>query len=123
MEKNKKYSDPSYRKLMDIYDIPVEFMWQYREFDRCNDKLYSDKYIQELTKDIEKNGINLPITLQIYDGNALISEGNHRLCIALKLGFKTIPVQVVYKSFGLINKDKTKPINYNSDRWRMGIWD
>jgi hypothetical protein len=50
---------------------------------------------------------------------ALVVEGNHRLCIAKKLGFKTVPVQVNYGSFGSINKHKAKPINYNSTMWHV----
>ena len=119
-----KYLDPSYRKLMNIFDVPVEFMWKYREFDRCgDDNLYGDDYINELTKDIQQNGIKKPIHLYVDTGRALIVEGNHRLCIAIKLGLKTIPVQVSYKSLGSINKHKAKPINYNSTKWEIGIYE
>jgi hypothetical protein len=119
-----KYLDPTYRKIMDIYDVPVDFMWQYREFDRCgDDNLYGNEYIEKLTADIKENGIKIPIKLQIESGKGLIIEGNHRLCIAIKLGLKTIPVQVSYGSFGSINKHRAKPINYSSDKWRMEIWD
>ena len=119
-----KYLDPTYRKMMDIYDVPVDFMWQYREFDRCgDDNLYGDEYIEKLTTDIKENGIKIPIKLHIDGGKGLIVEGNHRLCIAIKLGLKTIPVQVSYGSLGSINKHRAKPINYSSDKWRMGIWD
>ena len=119
-----KYLDPTYRKVMEIYDVPVDFMWQYREFDRCgDDNLYGNDYIEKLTSDIKENGIKTPIKLQIDYSKALIVEGNHRLCIAIKLGFKTIPVQVVHGSFGSINKNKAKQINYNSSKWNMGLWD
>jgi len=118
-----KYLDPTYRKLMDIYDVPVNFMWQYREFDRCgDDNLYGNEYIKKLITDIKENGIKTPIKLQIDSGKGLIVEGNHRLCIAIKLGLKTIPVQVVYDRFGSINKHKAKPIYYSSDKWRMGVF-
>lgn len=87
-----KYLDPAYQRAMSIYDVPVEFMWKYREFDRCGeDNLYGDDYIERLTKDIKENGIKTPIQLQIDSGKALIVEGNHRLCIAIKLGFKNYP--------------------------------
>jgi hypothetical protein len=119
-----KYADPVYRRLMDIYDIPVDFMWKYREFDRCGeDNLYGIDYIEQLTNDIRENGIKNPITLQIDSGKGLVVEGNHRLCIAINLGMKTIPVKVVHKSFGSINKQKAKPINYGLDKWRQEIWD
>ena len=91
-----------------------------REFDRCgNDNLYGDEYLKNLTKDIKENGIKKPIILQIDNGKGLVVEGNHRLCIAIKLGLKTIPVQVTHKSLGSINKHKAKPINYNRDKWRL----
>ena len=118
------YLDVTNRDLKDIYEVPVEFMWQYREFDRCgSDNLYGDEYIERLTKDIKENGIKRPITLQIDGGYGLIVEGNHRLCIAIKLGFATIPVKVVYNTFGSINKHRTKRIKFNPDKWRMGFWD
>jgi len=119
-----KYQDPEYKKIMDIYDVPVDFMWQYREFDRCGiDNLYGDEYIQQLTQDIKENGIKTPIKLYVDNGKALIVEGNHRLCIAIKLGLKTIPVQVSYHPLGEINKHKAKPINYNTQKWRMGFFE
>ena len=119
-----KYQDPTYRRLMDIYDIPVDFMWQYREFDRCgDDNLWGDDYIEQLTADIKENGIKTPIQLNIDHRMGLITEGNHRLCIAIKLGFKTIPVRVVSKPLGSKNKHKAKPIDYNREMWSRGMFD
>lgn len=119
-----KYDNPAYRKAMDIYDVPVDFMWDYREFDRCgDDNLYGDEYVDELENDIKKNGIKSPITLWIDMGKALVVEGNHRLCIAKRLGFETIPVRVEYNSFGSINSHKAKPINYSSSKWEAGVFD
>lgn len=119
-----KFKNPEYRRAMDIFDVPVGFMWQYREFDRCGeDNLYGNDYIEKLTTDIKQNGIDIPIILQVDSGKALITEGNHRLCIAIKLGFETIPVQVIYRKLGGINQSKAKPINYSSGKWRAGVWD
>ncbi len=119
-----KYLDPTYRKVMMIYDVPVDFMWQYREFDRCgDDNLYGNEYIEKLTADIKENGIKRPITLKVDGGNALVEEGNHRLCIAIKLGLKTIPVQVNYGTLGSINKHRAKPINFAPEKWQLGLWD
>lgn len=110
-----------HRIFMEMYDVPVDFLWEYREFDRCDeeDNIKGNDYINRLTDDIKANGIKQPITLQIYGGLALIDEGNHRLCIAKKLGLKTVPVKIISKSFGSINKNKAKPINYNRDTWRF----
>jgi hypothetical protein len=118
--KEDKYSNPEYRRLMNIFNVPVDIIWEYREFDRCGaDNIKGKEYLESLTKDIEENGIKTPIKLQVDAGKALVIEGNHRLCIAKKLGFKTVPVQVDYGSFGSINKHKAKPINYNSTMWRV----
>ena len=113
-----------YRKIMDIYNIPIDFIWKYREFDRCGeDNLYGDEYIKNLTEDIINNGIQEPIILQVDCGLGLLTEGNHRLCIAKNLGFKTIDVKVIRRSFGSINKSKAKPINFISNKWEIGLWD
>lgn len=99
-------------------------MWQYREFDRCgDDNLWGDDYIEKLTADIKENGVKIPIRLNIDNDNGLIIEGNHRLCIAIRLGLKTIPVRVEHKSLSPRNKHKAKPINYDRERWSRGMWD
>lgn len=119
-----KYNDEEYRKAMDIFDVPVDFLWQYREFDRCGkDNIYGDKYIKQFTNYIKENGITKPIILTVDTGKGLITDGNHRLCIAKKLGFKTVPVEVVHGKFGDINKHRSKPINFRKERWYFGFWD
>jgi len=119
-----KYSNPEYRRAMDIFEVPTSFIWQYREFDRCGeDNLYGVGYIEALEQDIKQNGIKTPIKLQVDDGKALVHEGNHRLCIAIKLGIPLMLVQVEYMPFGPINRHKAKPINYDRDKWRAGVWD
>lgn len=119
-----KYNDEEYRKAMDIFDVPVDFLWQYREFDRCGkDNIYGDEYIEQFTNYIKENGITKPIILTVDTGKGLITDGNHRLCIAKKLGFKTVPVEVVYGKFGDINKHRSKPINFRKERWYFGFWD
>lgn len=107
------------------FNIPLDFIWEYREFDRCDDKednIKGNEYINRLMDDISKNGIKEPITLQMYNGFALVDEGNHRLCIARKLGLKTIPVKIIEKPFGGINKAKAKPIDYNQDSLESMVW-
>ena len=119
-----RYSNPQYRSMMEIFDVPVDFMWQYREFNRCeDDNLYGDEYINKLTSEIQRDGIKTQIKLQIDNRRGLIIDGNHRLCIAIKLGLKTIPVQVVNGSFGSINQHKANPIDYRKDKWEHRIWD
>lgn len=115
-----------YRRMMEIYDVPVEFIWEYREFDRCDDgqdNIKGNDYISRLADEIKTNGIKEPIILQIDGGKALVDEGNHRLCIARKLGLETVPVKILKKPFGGINKSKAKPIDYNQDSWRFKFGD
>ena len=113
-----KYQNPDYRKAMNIYNVPIEIIWNYREFDRCgSDNIKGNDYIDELTKDIKENGIKIPIKLLVDTGKALLIEGNHRLCIAKKLGMKTVPVQVTIGTLGVMEKSKAKPISFNSNEW------
>lgn len=109
---------------IDTYYIPVDFLWKYREFDRCgSDNIYGDEYIDKLTDDIKNNGIKNPINLQIYSNKGLIVEGNHRLCIAKKLGIDKLYVKVSIRAFGSINKKKSKKIEYEPNKWRSGIFE
>lgn len=107
----------------DVFLMPVDFIWKYREFDRCgSDNIYGDEYIDELTEDIEKNGVKTTLELQIYGDKALLVEGNHRLCIAKKLGIKELYVWVNFRAFGSINEKKAKTIDYVPSKWRKGIF-
>ena len=110
--------------LSNIYNVPVDFMWEYREFDRCSDdNIWGDKYIKNLIKDIKENGIKTPITLTVnYENIALITEGNHRLCIAKMLGIDKILVKVINSELGS-NKHKAKKIDYSMSKWKRGDWD
>jgi hypothetical protein len=47
-----------------------------------------------LERDIIRNGILHPITLRTNGAQGLITDGNHRIAIAQKLGIEEIPVQV-----------------------------
>jgi hypothetical protein len=113
------YDESNYDESKEIQNIPVDVMWEYREFNRCdddNDNIKGDAYIEKLTNDIKQNGVKYPIILQIDDENkGLIIEGNHRLCISIKLGLKTIPVKIIYDNFGSDSsiKHKAKPIRNN----------
>lgn len=71
----------------------------------------TETQINNLKKDIEKNGITTPI--EIYrknNGTFAIENGNHRLKIAQELGIKDIPVKMVesWENIGVSTKNATK---------------
>lgn len=96
-----------------IHNIPTSFLYKYKEFDRlCGDNIHGDNYILYLGEDILKNGIKSPVTLQIdSELNALLVEGNHRVCLAVMLGITNIPTKIKYAEFGSVNKSKAKKLN------------
>lgn len=74
-----------------IGNVPTGFMSQLREYDRPD--------VEDLQEDIAENGINEPLWVDFNDltGEVHLSEGNHRIAIAEKLGLPTVPVGV-YRS-------------------------
>lgn len=51
----------------------------------------------DLERDIEKNGIHEPVELiyHVHDSAIALSDGHHRLDIAIDLGFEKIPAIVI----------------------------
>lgn len=90
-------------KLDEIKTIPIEEILEYQTVGGYR----SEKQIAELKADIERNGIKNPIELaRKNDGTIIIENGNHRLQIAKKLGFKEIPIKFVesWENVGLNTK-------------------
>ena len=91
--------------------MPIEELLPYREFDREEYSHKGEDYLDELTEKIKKNGITEPVQLEVYSGKGLISEGNHRLAVAKRLGIKYIPTYVYERSREFAsNKGKTKEL-------------
>jgi hypothetical protein len=95
--------------------VPIKEIEPYIEFDREKEIKFDKKELDSLTKEISKNGITFPITLEIYNNKGLITEGNHRIAAAKRLGIKYIPITIIErnKDFGSINKHKAKKLPYN----------
>ena len=95
-------------KIGETTTIPVETILSIQN----NEGGYrTETQINNLKKDIEKNGITTPI--EIYrknDGTFAIENGNHRLKIAQELGIKDIPVKMVesWENIGISTKNATK---------------
>jgi len=76
---------------------PLEDVWQYREYDRSpgGDSNLTAKQWEELEESMKLLGWNAkePVVMVFgKDGVAKVGEGNHRLWLAKKLGYKKVPV-------------------------------
>jgi hypothetical protein len=92
-------------------EVPTEWLAQFREYDRSARPTRSPQEMAELRQSIIEEGFNDPLILEVsrsprYEdegfsnrGYAQLTEGNHRLAIALELGIENLPVRVVGRSF------------------------
>src|SRR3990167_274651 len=74
--------------------VPLTEIEKYKEFDRETEVRFDKSELDDLTDKIKKDGIIYPITLQVYNNEGLITEGNHRIAAAKRLNIKNIPVKV-----------------------------
>jgi len=71
------------------FQLPTEALTKYRQYD-----IPAGTH-KALESDIAQHGIREPIELSIDNmGHAHISEGNHRLAMAQRLGHETVPVRI-----------------------------
>lgn len=78
--------------------IPVEVMWEYREFRRDEVPAPCLPFVNnytadEITEYVGVHGIE-PVELSIVKDRALLTDGNHRIIAARRLGETLIPVKV-----------------------------
>lgn len=78
--------------------LPVEVLWQYREFKR--DEVAAPRLFylhrhttDEVTHYVDTQGME-PVELSIVKDRALLTDGNHRIVAAKRLGHQFIPVNV-----------------------------
>lgn len=73
--------------------MPTSMVDHYREYDRSPD----DPNAKVLERTIrEHGGIRQPLVISADDHQGVLTEGNHRLAIAKKLGIDSLPVRVQY---------------------------
>ena len=53
----------------------------------------NDKTVNALVKDMKKNGIKLPVTVETDGKLGLLQDGNHRVAAAKLAGIKSIPTR------------------------------
>ena len=78
--------------------IPIDLLWHYREFKRDEVPAPRVAFINMYTVDeveefVEENGLE-PLELSIIKSKALLTDGNHRIVAARRLGYKQVMVKV-----------------------------
>ena len=78
--------------------LPVDLLWEYREFKR--DEVPAPKVpffnmfdVNEVTEHVRVHGLT-PVELSVIGEKALLTDGNHRLVAAKRLGYDKIPVYI-----------------------------
>jgi hypothetical protein len=78
--------------------LPVDVLWEYREFRR--DEIPAPQVpfflrysVEEITEYVSVNGFE-PIELSVIKNLALLTDGNHRIIAARRLGLNKILVKV-----------------------------
>jgi hypothetical protein len=78
--------------------LPVNVLWDYREFKR--DELPAPRIpfvhyhsLEEITQHVSEFGFE-PVELSIINDRALLTDGNHRIIAARRLGCDKIPVKI-----------------------------
>lgn len=80
----------NYKRYVEM--VPVSWLSQLKG----NKLRYTDDRMDALMADIEKNGMNNPLIVNVGRNNerAILGEGNHRLEAARRLGYTHVPVRV-----------------------------
>lgn len=80
--------------------LPTAVLWQFREFKR--DEVPAPKIsfvpsysVDEVTEYIDAGGNMEPVELSIIGNTALLTDGNHRIVAAKRLGLKMMRVEIV----------------------------
>ncbi|KAL9951170.1 hypothetical protein ACROYT_G043787 [Oculina patagonica] len=83
----------------DFQMVKTQDLWEYKEFDRSLTPKSGNKHdhLEQVRRFILKNGFQEPIiiTCDLQSGKAYVTEGNHRLWVALNEGIKFVPCRVI----------------------------
>lgn len=82
-----------------LAEIPIDILWSYREFRRDETPVpylpfIETHDIEEITNYTRQHGIS-PLELTIIKNKALLTDGNHRIVAAKRLGYTTVPVEII----------------------------
>ena len=104
-----------------LADITIDILWHYREFRRDETPVphlpfVETHNVEEVTSYIHQHGIT-PLELTIIKNKALLTDGNHRIVAARRLGYTTVPVEIIMHFGSGVNMfyehtlSRFKPIN------------
>jgi hypothetical protein len=83
-----------------LVDLPIDMLWEFREFKRDaspapRTSFIDSHNIDEVIAYIHGQGKIEPVELSVIGNRALLTDGNHRIVAAKRLGYTTVPVTVV----------------------------
>ena len=114
-----------------LLKIPVAVLWEFREFDR--DEIPAPRIsfirnysVDSITEYISAQGKMDPLELSVVGDRALLTDGNHRIVAAQRLGYKVVPVNVVMfgdesENFYDHTIDRFKPFSRHLALWLKKI--
>ena len=95
----KLFMSDSFDFSHDFQMVKTRELWEYKEFDRSlTPKNENNKdHLEQVRRFILKNGFQEPfiISCDLKTGKAYVSEGNHRLWVAIREGIPFVPCRVV----------------------------
>jgi ParB-like chromosome segregation protein Spo0J len=82
-----------------VVHLPTELVVRYRAVDREHvpappEVVDTPEHLDTLTTSIGAHGIQVPLRLQFNSSFGFL-DGNHRIAVALRLGLREVPVEIV----------------------------
>lgn len=111
-----------------LIKIPVAVLWEFREFNRDEVPAPRTSFIRNYSIDSITEYVNIqgkvePLELSVLGNRALLTDGNHRIVAAKRLGYKVVPVNVVVfsgegdETFYNHTLDRFKPLSRHLELW------
>src|SRR5688572_30954397 len=110
-----------------LLKIPIAVLWEFREFNRDEVPAPRISFIKNYSVDSITEYINAqgkldPLELSVVGDRALLTDGNHRIVAAQRLGYRVVPVNVVMfgegsKSLDDHTLDRFKPFSRHLALW------
>jgi hypothetical protein len=111
-----------------LLKMPVAVLWEFREFDRDEVPAPQMSFIKNynvdsITEYINTQGRVEPLELSVIGGRALLTDGNHRIVAAKRLGYRVVPVNVIIffgegtETFYDHTLERFKPFSRHLELW------
>ena len=93
LENNKEFVQYKHKK--DYVDIPMSIMAKIVDKSVNTETRRKDgEYIAQLRENIATNGMKNPAEITIGPNSVILTDGNHRYCACLDLGYETFRVRI-----------------------------